>query len=101
MTEASLRQKRTMELAAKAAAEKEAAIINALPRVFRIAEALARCDCVVTLDKVETYRLDGVPFIEFHPLEYKTVNDHTGFKMIVTRKYRVLNSEKSSNAPTP
>lgn len=93
MTEApNVRQELTQSLAADAVAGKEAAIIDALPRAFALAEAILRCDIVVTPDKVETYRLDGRPFIEFYPPEFSSVNGPDGIKLTVTQKYRALRS---------
>ena len=70
-------------LCCKHTKSKEHLIKSCLPEGMSLEEVKVRCD-VQILGGIETYRLDGVPFLEIHPFEI----NQEGQTISLTEAYR-------------
>lgn len=81
--------------AADMASKKESTIKivldETIPEGWTLADVKKRCRMVrVAGNPVETLHVDGVPVVEFWPIESEMVPTETGWTYKVTQKYRKL-----------
>lgn len=77
-------------------AKKDAIVIAELKNRVEFSDVIDiahRCSIATYPDGVETLRFDGVEIIAFFPPTFETVADGDGYKLEITRRYKLLNQE--------
>lgn len=80
------------DLSMSFAKNQDAIIIGVLNEIEgeRVVAIEARRLRIVQHGMIQTLTLDGKPILEFHEIEFETVETEFGWKMIATQRYRRL-----------